>query len=108
MGVLGTLGISVGYMILLFLRDPFSAFAVGAIFGVSNGAYQAVDLALAVDVLPNKESDARFLGVWGVGAMIGACLGPSMGGALLYGIGGGGGGGGGGGEGPGGCEGDVG
>lgn len=106
--VLGTLGISVGYMILLFLRDPFSAFAVGAIIGVSNGAYQAVDLALAVDVLPNKESAARFLGVWGVGAMIGACLGPSMGGALLYGIGGGGGGGGGGGEGPGGCEGDVG
>lgn len=56
----------------------------GLVGGFGNGAYQAVDLALAVDTLPNAEESARFMGVWGVGAFVGVCLGPVIGAPLLY------------------------
>ena len=56
----------------------------GLVGGFGNGAYQAVDLALAVDTLPNQEESARFMGVWGVGAFVGVCLGPVIGAPLLY------------------------
>ena len=47
--------------------------------GFGNGCYQAVDLALAVDTLPDAAEAARYLGVWGVGAFVGVCLGPLFG-----------------------------
>ena len=52
--------------------------------GLGNGAYQAVDLALAVDTLPDPAESARYMGIWGVGAFIGACFGPVLGAPLLY------------------------
>lgn len=52
--------------------------------GLGNGAYQAVDLALAVDTLPDPVESARYMGVWGVGAFVGVCFGPVIGTPLLY------------------------
>jgi len=56
----------------------------GLVGGFGNGCYQAVDLALAVDTLPDAAEAARYLGVWGVGAFVGVCLGPLFGAPLLY------------------------
>jgi len=39
---------------------------MGVIFGLGYGAYQAVDWALAADVLPNKEDYAKDMGIWHV------------------------------------------
>ena len=55
---------------------------------MGNGTYLSADYALAVDTLPSKDSAARFLGVWGVGAFIGTMLGPMIGGPLLWLVGG--------------------
>ena len=52
--------------------------AVGALFGVGNGAFLAVDYALAVDTLPDKKNAAKDLGIWGVSAFVGSALGPAV------------------------------
>ena len=39
---------------------------MGIIFGLGYGAYQAVDWALASDVLPSEEDYAKDMGVWHV------------------------------------------
>lgn len=54
-----------------------------ALYGVGNGVYLAVDLALAIDCLPNKEKAAQSLGIWGVSAFIGLSIGPMLWGSLL-------------------------
>lgn len=53
------------------------------IYGTGNGAYLAVDLALALDCLPNPETTAQSLGIWGVSAFLGLAIGPVMWGATL-------------------------
>ena len=63
---------------------PSAVVAWGLVGGFGNGSYQAVDLALAVDTLPDAAESARFMGVWGVGAFVGVCLGPLVGAPLLY------------------------
>ena len=67
-----------------FSTSPSAIVFWGLLGGLGNGSYQAVDLALAVDTLPNPEESARFMGVWGVGAFVGVCLGPLIGAPLLY------------------------
>ena len=60
---------------------------IGLLGGLGNGAYQAVDLALAVDTLPDHAQSAQYMGIWGVGAFIGITVGPLIGGPLLFGFG---------------------
>lgn len=66
--------------------DAFSLAFLSQLYtgGLGNGAYQAVDLALAVDTLPDPVESARYMGVWGVGAFVGVCFGPVIGAPLLY------------------------
>lgn len=47
-------------------------------YGCGNGCYISVDLALAIDCIPNKKQKAKDLGVWGVAAFIGSALGPGL------------------------------
>ncbi len=58
-------------------------FAVGAVFGIGYGAYQAVDWALAVDVLPAGDSAAKDMGIWHVALVLPQVLAPALSGALL-------------------------
>ena len=58
-------------------------FAVGALFGVGYGAYQAVDWALAVDVLPPGEDAAKDMGLWHVALVLPQVLAPALSGAIL-------------------------
>jgi Na+/melibiose symporter-like transporter len=61
-------------------------FTVGALFGIGYGAYQAVDWALAVDVLPPGGDTAKDMGLWHVALVLPQVLAPALSGALLTGI----------------------
>jgi len=63
--------------------SPGWVFAVGALFGVGYGAYQAVDWALAVDVLPPGEDAAKDMGLWHVALVLPQVLAPALSGAIL-------------------------
>jgi len=58
-------------------------FVVGALFGVGYGAYQAVDWALAVDVLPPGESAAKDMGIWHVALVLPQVIAPLVTGITL-------------------------
>ncbi len=74
-----------GIMVLIFLVAPsFSLMLVlSVIFGIGFGAFNTVDLALAVDVLPSREAAAKDLGIWGVSTTLPQVLGPLIGGPIL-------------------------
>ncbi|MHB9134550.1 MAG: MFS transporter [Armatimonadota bacterium] len=59
------------------------ALIVGMIFGLGYGAYQAVDWALASDVLPSKDDYAKDMGVWHVASTFPQVLAPLIAGKLL-------------------------
>jgi len=59
-------------------------FGIGALFGVGYGAYQAVDWALAIDVLPQGESAAKDMGIWHVSLVLPQVLAPAVTGLILY------------------------
>jgi MFS family permease len=67
------------------ILDPRLDFVymLGLLFGVANGAFLAVDYALACDVLVNKDEIGRDMGLWGVGAFVGTTLGPIILGPML-------------------------
>jgi len=58
-------------------------FAVGAVFGIGYGAYQAVDWALAIDVLPPGGDAGRDMGIWHVALVLPQVLAPALSGLLL-------------------------
>jgi MFS family permease len=58
-------------------------FWVGALFGIGYGAYQAVDWALAIDVLPEGESAAKDMGIWHVSLVLPQMLAPALTGVIL-------------------------
>jgi MFS family permease len=73
---------------LLFIgvaRFPSLAamFWIGALFGVGYGAYQAVDWALAIDVLPEGEAAAKDMGIWHVSLVLPQAIAPALTGIIL-------------------------
>lgn len=74
-----------GIMVLVFLRAPSLPLmlALSVIFGIGFGAFNTVDLALAVDVLPSREAAAKDLGIWGISTTLPQVLGPLIGGPIL-------------------------
>jgi len=68
------------YVSFLFapsVSDPLTfIYVVTAFYGMGNGCYLSVDLALAMDCVPNPDDKAKDLGVWGVAAFIGTAVGP--------------------------------
>lgn len=66
--------------VLILMSPTFVGTAIAAaVMGVGYGAYMAVSLALATDLLPRPEHHARDLGVVNVAANLGQLLGPSSG-----------------------------
>ncbi len=78
---------SVVYGLALFLiavASNFSGFLVGmAISGLGFGVYAAVDLALVVDVLPDKRSAAKDLGVFNIAGALPFSIAPAIAPAIL-------------------------
>ena len=58
-------------------------FWIGAIFGIGYGAYQAVDWALAIDVLPKGEAAAKDMGIWHVSLVLPQMIAPALTGIIL-------------------------
>jgi MFS family permease len=58
-------------------------FWVGALFGIGYGAYQAVDWALAIDVLPKGDAAAKDMGIWHVSLVLPQMLAPALTGVML-------------------------
>jgi MFS family permease len=69
-------------MFLLFSGFEL-AVIMGLIFGLGYGAYQAVDWALASDVLPNADDYAKDMGVWHISFTLPQVLAVPIGGILL-------------------------
>jgi MFS family permease len=75
--------------VMILISPTFIGTAVAAaVMGVGYGAYMAVSLALATDLLPRVEDHARDLGIVNVSASLGQLLGPLLGAALVALVGG--------------------
>jgi MFS family permease len=71
-------------MFVIALASSFDGFLVGmAIGGLGFGVYVAVDLALAADVLPDKASAAKDLGVFNIAGALPFSLAPAVAPAIL-------------------------
>jgi len=76
-------------MFVVAIASNFNGFLVGmAISGLGFGMYVAVDLALVVDVLPDKDSAAKDLGVFNIAGALPFSIAPGIAPAILA-IGGG-------------------
>jgi MFS family permease len=76
-------------MFVLAVASDFDGFLVGmAVSGLGFGMYMAVDLALVADVLPNKDSAAKDLGVLNIAGALPFTVAPAIAPAILA-IGGG-------------------
>lgn len=58
-------------------------YIVGGLFGLGWGAFQAVDWALAVDVLPHQGGPAKDMGIWHTALVLPQILAPAMTGLTL-------------------------
>jgi MFS family permease len=78
---------SIVYGLALFviaIASNFSGFLVGmAIGGLGFGVYTAVDLALVVDVLPDKRNVAKDLGVFNIAGALPFSIAPAIAPAIL-------------------------
>lgn len=75
--------------VMILISPTFIGTAIAAgVMGVGYGAYMAVSLALATDLLPRVEDHARDLGIVNVSASLGQLLGPLLGAGLVALVGG--------------------
>ena len=69
---------------MIAIATDFSGFLVGmAISGLGFGVYAAVDLALVVDVLPDRHHAAKDLGVFNIAGALPFALAPALAPAIL-------------------------
>mmetsp|Transcript_16931 Transcript_16931/g.27413 ORF Transcript_16931/g.27413 Transcript_16931/m.27413 type:complete len:449 (-) Transcript_16931:37-1383(-) len=75
--------LAIGNIAFIGAKDQMAVVLITCLIGAANGMYLSMDGSLAVDALPSKDEAARFMGIWGVGAFLGASLGPIIGGPVL-------------------------
>jgi MFS family permease len=71
------------YIAVAFFPTLTWTFIVAGIFGMGYGAYQAVDWALALDVLPGGEDAAKDMGIWHVSMVLPQICAPAITGMVL-------------------------
>lgn len=70
-------------LVFVFAHSLVMALAAGAIFGLGYGAYQSVDWALVVDVLPSHKNYARDMGIWNISLSLPQVIAPVIGGPII-------------------------
>ena len=70
-------------VVFLFVRSFPLACVLATVFGAGFGAFGAVDLAMAIDVLPDKSEAAKDIGVWHCALVLPQLLATPVSGALL-------------------------
>ena len=70
-------------LLLSFSRSFELTVLVGVVAGLGYGAYQAVDWALASDVLPSQDDYAKDMGVWHIAMTLPQSIAAPVGGLLL-------------------------
>jgi Na+/melibiose symporter-like transporter len=58
-------------------------YVIGALFGLGWGAFQAVDWALAIDVLPHQGGAAKDMGIWHTALVLPQIIAPALTGITL-------------------------
>ncbi|BBH66874.1 MFS transporter [Actinoplanes sp. OR16] len=82
--VLGAGIVIAAALVIIALANSFPVFLVAcAIFGVGEGVYLAVDLALATDVLPNPDDAAKDMGVLNIANALPQSLVPILAAPIL-------------------------
>ncbi|WP_336630330.1 MULTISPECIES: MFS transporter [unclassified Microbacterium] len=81
--VVASLLIAVGVLIPAFAAQPWTLIAYGVIAGIGIGAFNAVDQALNVEVLPNPGTAAKDLGILNLANTGGQILGPLLAAAAI-------------------------
>jgi hypothetical protein len=90
---------SLVYLSLLSATPIWAYWIAGAFFGLGQGVYATVDVALAIDCLPESSTTNRDMGLWGllcsfalynflgIANSVGQMLGLYISGPLLQGVG---------------------
>jgi len=81
-----TLLFGVGVALLAHAHTVSAFYLVEAIMGLAYGIYMSVDMALVLEVLPNREDSGKDLGVFNMANAIPQSFAPFMG-SLLLGLG---------------------
>ena len=71
-----TIAMALAFLAFIFSPSWNMILVIGALFGLGYGAYTSVDWALALDVLPDRNSMARDLGIWGFAVSLPQTLAP--------------------------------
>jgi len=71
------------YVLLLFAPSWPAAIAIGILVGLAAGAYQTVDWALAVAVLPRPEDAGKDMGIWHISFVLPQMIAPAIGGVTI-------------------------
>ena len=74
---------SIVFIAVGFFPSLAFTFCVGALFGIGYGAYQAVDWALAIDVLPKGEAAGKDMGIWHISLVLPQMIAPALTGVIL-------------------------
>ena len=74
---------SISFIVVGFFPSLQATFWIGALFGIGYGAYQAVDWALAIDVLPKGGAAGKDMGIWHVSLVLPQMIAPALTGLML-------------------------
>lgn len=77
---------AVGYVLAAFHPRLWLIVPVGLMFTVGYGAYQAVDWALALRVLPGSGDAGKDMGIWHISMVLPQIIGPAVSGWIISGL----------------------
>ncbi|AKP64250.1 multidrug-efflux transporter [Levilactobacillus koreensis JCM 16448] len=74
--IVASILLAIGYLLPWVMRSPLSMMLFAGFAGLGYAVYGAVDQALNIDVLPNKEEAGKDLGILNIATTLGQTVGP--------------------------------
>lgn len=78
-----TMLVGFGAFFPFIVNKPWTMIVYALLAGIGNGAYNAVDQALIISVLPNPDTAAKDMGILNLANTLGQIAGPIMAGAII-------------------------